>query len=66
LSKSITNALLKRTGPFSEVLKFIEAYEKANWQEVTRVMMVNGIRADAVYNAYLSSFGWYKKLLSVD
>ena len=65
LSKQVTEALVSRKGDFAEVLAFIEAYENANWQEVSRLMMIKQINNDDVYNAYVESFVWYRKLLNL-
>lgn len=65
ISKSIDDALLKREGELGEVLSFIEEYETASWQEVSRLMILKDIEMDAVYSAYLDSLRWYKELLTV-
>ena len=48
-----------------EDLSFIEEYETASWQEVSRQMVLRNIDMDAVYSAYLDSLRWFKELLTV-
>ncbi|MCR5774152.1 MAG: HDOD domain-containing protein [Lachnospiraceae bacterium] len=65
ISKTIDEALLKRKGDLGEVLSFIEEYETASWQEVSRQMVLRDIDMDSVYSAYLDSLRWFKDLLTV-
>ena len=65
MSKAIDAALLRREGELGEVLYFIEEYETASWQEVSRQMVLKNIDMDAVYSAYLDSLRWFKELLTV-
>ncbi len=65
ISKSINEALLGRTGSLGEVLSFIEEYETASWQEVSRQMILKEIDMDDVYKAYLESLTWYRDFLSL-
>ena len=48
-----------------EVLTFIEEYEKASWQEVSRLMILKDIEMNDVYKAYLDSLSWYRDLMAV-
>ena len=65
ISKSIDEALLHRKGELGEVLSFVEEYETASWQEVSRQMILKNIDMDAVYSAYLDSLRWFRELLAV-
>ena len=65
ISKSIDEALLHRKGDLGEILSFIEEYETASWQEVSRQMVLRDIDMDSVYGAYLDSLRWFKDLLAV-
>lgn len=65
ISKSIDEALLHRKGELGEVLSFVEEYETASWQEVSRQMILKNIDMDAVYAAYLDSLRWFRELLAV-
>ena len=39
-------------------------YENASWQEVSRLMVLQDIDMDSVYNAYISSLKWYRDLFT--
>lgn len=62
VSKEISNALIEHKGAFAPVLDFIIQYENANWQEVSRLMLVKDIDMDKVYDAYVQSLKWYRDL----
>ncbi|MCR5748028.1 MAG: HDOD domain-containing protein [Lachnospiraceae bacterium] len=64
ISKNIDDALLERKGDMGEVLTFIEEYEKASWQEVSRLMILKEIEMNDVYKAYLDSLSWFRDLMS--
>lgn len=58
----IRAALVDRTGKYAPVLDFMEHYETADWQEVSRQMILQDIDMDVAYNAYLESLKWYREL----
>ncbi len=62
ISKPIEDALLRNKGSFAEVLDFIKQYEKANWEEISRRMVLEGIDMKDVYDAYLDALRWYRDL----
>ncbi len=62
VSKPISDALLTNTGELAPVLNFIREYENASWQEVSRLMVLQNIDMDKVYNAYLGALKWYREL----
>lgn len=66
VSKEIENALIEDAGPFAPILDFIIQYEKADWQIVSRVMIVNNIEMNKVYEAYVNSLKWYYALFKED
>lgn len=61
VSKQIEKALVSKEGDFADVLNFVIAYENANWTEIDRIMLLNNIDSNAVYEAYKGSLEWYKK-----
>jgi len=65
VSKNIHKALVTNDGPFHDVLEYIELYEAGEWQEVSRLMLVNDISMDKVYEAYLNSLEWYRDLFKI-
>lgn len=64
VSKNISDALVDHKGIFSLPLEFITRYENADWQEVSRLMVVHNIGMDTVYDAYIRSLQWYRDMIS--
>jgi len=64
VSKEINQALLEGKGPFAEVLSFVNRYENADWQEVSRIMVLKNIDMNKVYDAYIDSLKWYRTLFA--
>lgn len=64
VSGDIRKALVERTGPLSPVLDFVMQYEDANWQEVSRQMLLGNISMETVQKAYMDTLLWYKELTS--
>lgn len=62
VSKDINDVLVNGDGLFAPIYDFILNYENANWQEVSRVMVIKNISVDEVYNAYKDALKWYKDL----
>ena len=60
VSKEISNALVEKKGDLAPIMNFMEQYENANWQEVSRLMIVMNLNMDDVYNAYTESLNWYR------
>ncbi|MCR4938430.1 MAG: HDOD domain-containing protein [Lachnospiraceae bacterium] len=65
VSKEIRQALLDKSGPFSQTLDFMMQYENASWQEVSRQMVVAGIDENTIYNAYVDALRWFKELFEI-
>ncbi len=61
--KSVKEALLYRTGKYASLYDFVLNYEKANWQEVSRQMILQDIDMNDLYEAYIDSLVWYRKLI---
>lgn len=64
VSKEIREALVDHKGKFAPVMDFITQYECANWQEVSRLMILKKIDMEQVNEAYLSSLTWYRDLFA--
>lgn len=64
VSGDIRKALVERTGPLASVLDFVMQYEDANWQEVSRQMLLGNITMDTVQKAYIDTLLWYRDLTS--
>ena len=62
VSKDISGALLDDTGKYAPVLDFINAYENANWSEVSRQLILKNAEDSAVYDAYTDALRWFRAL----
>jgi EAL and modified HD-GYP domain-containing signal transduction protein len=63
VSKNVREALLNNSGDFAKVLEFIKCYEDADWDEVSRILVIDDIVMDDVYAAYLGALRWYRDLI---
>ena len=67
VDEKIKDALVNKKGPFAPVLDLVYAYECADWDKATILMIQNNIDMDRVQAAYLDSIKWYRQLLqSID
>lgn len=66
VSGKIRAALLERIGSLAEVLHFIVKYESAEWQEVSRQLVLKNIEIPDVSHAWVSSLQWYAKLIAMN
>ena len=62
VSGEIRKALVDRDGKYAPVLDFILHYENADWQEISRQMILQKIDMDVVNSAYLKALMWYREL----
>lgn len=60
--KNVNRALVDQSGVLAPLYDFILSYEKANWQEVSRQMILQNIGMNDLYEAYLDALVWYRKL----
>lgn len=65
VSKNISDALIHKTGIFAPVIDFITEYEIADWQEVSRQMILRNIEMNQVSEAYITSLKWYRDLFAL-
>ncbi len=64
VSDDIQSALVDKKGKYFPVYEFILQYEAANWNVISRVLVVNGIRTSAIYDCYINSLTWYRDILT--
>lgn len=62
VSKNISDALIFHKGELAQLYDFIIQYENAGWSEIDRLVVVNALDTDAIYEAYIDSLKWYKNL----
>lgn len=58
----IREALINGSGKLSPVLELIQQYENANWQEVSRLLLLAKMDVKPVSEAYMNSLRWYRDL----
>lgn len=63
LSEEIKDALIRHEGSFAPLYEFMLNYEAAHWEEISRVMVLNKITVNDVYEAYHTSLKWYKDII---
>ena len=62
VSGEISDALTQHKGILAPVYDFIKQYEAANWQEISRVMIIRSIKMERIQDAYVQALKWYKNL----
>ncbi|MCM1026561.1 MAG: HDOD domain-containing protein [Roseburia sp.] len=58
----VRSALLDGTGCLAPVYDMMKQYERANWQEVSRQLLLAEMDAEKVCQAYVDALSWYKNL----
>lgn len=67
VDERIKEVLVDKKGPFAPVMELVYAYERADWDKATILMIQNNIDMESVKEAYLTSLKWYRRLLeSID
>ena len=64
VSEEIKNALVSRKGKFAPVLEFMEEYEMAEWQEISRLVILQNMDMEKLYEQYIDALKWYRDLMS--
>jgi EAL and modified HD-GYP domain-containing signal transduction protein len=59
----IRESLLSKTGIYSDMLRFYENYEYANWESVASFVEQHQLDASFVNDAYIASVKWYNDLI---
>lgn len=63
VSKDIREALVDGKGKFAAIREFTSQYEHGNWQEVSRLMILQNINMEAVNDAYIGAIQWYREMM---
>lgn len=59
----VSRALTKGDGPLANIMELITQYENANWQEVTRLLLLADVDVSVVNDCYMKSLQWYRELM---
>jgi len=62
VADDIRDSLLTKTGVYSDLLKFYENYEYANWEEISRFVEENQMDSQIVNDSYILAVKWYNDL----
>ncbi|MBE5871789.1 MAG: HDOD domain-containing protein [Lachnospiraceae bacterium] len=62
VSKNISAALVDKSGAYYEILYFMECYEAADWQEISRIMLLDKMDEAKLSEAYINTLEWYRDL----
>lgn len=63
MTEEVSRALIEGEGPLANIMELIRQYENANWQEVTRLLLLADIEVSTVNALYMKSLHWYKQLM---
>jgi len=63
VSDTIWEALAKSKGEFFDVLTLVNAYERADWKTVSRIMLLRNVDPGRLNQAFVDSLVWYRNLL---
>jgi EAL and modified HD-GYP domain-containing signal transduction protein len=66
VSEDIREALVERTGRYSVIFQFILEYEAANWNVVSRLLILNDLETEDIYQAYVDAMIWYNDIIGSD
>ncbi len=66
VTPDMRHALADHAGIFADTLSFVTHYEAGDWQEVSRLMILNHIEMADVQEAYADSLRWYQELSSIN
>lgn len=64
VSEDISDALVGRKGKYFPIFDFILAYESANWNHISRELILRELSSSDVYDAYLNALCWYRDILT--
>ena len=63
VADDIKDSLINKTGVYSDLLRFFEQYEYANWEAVSQFVEDNQLDPQFVNDAYISAVKWYNDLV---
>lgn len=66
LQPTIQAALLHREGELGKVLNLVDAFDKADWQQVTLECHQLGLSEQQVQDSYLQAIAWAEKCAQID
>lgn len=64
VDQRVYDALVNKSGELYRVMELVYAYEHANWDDVSILIIRNNIKVDAVCDAFVDALVWYHQLLN--
>lgn len=64
VDEKVRRALVEKDGDLYPVLELIYAYERADWDECSRLMIRRGVKVEDVNKAFVDAITWYNQLLT--
>ena len=62
VTKEISDALVYHKGELANIYSFVISYESADWQEISRQLIVLNVDTNTIYQAYTETVCWYKSM----
>lgn len=62
VTKEISDALVYHKGDLANIYSFVISYEAADWQEISRQLIVLNVDTNTIYQAYTETMCWYKSM----
>ena len=66
VADEIRDSIQTNLGPHSDLLRFFNDYEFADWDAVAAFAAENQLSSDQINNAYMASVRWYNDLINVE
>lgn len=64
VTSHIKDVLVNKEGEFYKVYELIIFYEMGDWQNVSRILILNNISVTEIFNLYIEALVWYSKVVS--
>ena len=64
MAGDVRQALIDGTGCLAPVYDMMKQYETANWQEVSRQLLLAEMDVKKVSDAYVNALSWYRSLMA--
>jgi len=64
LPKDIVEAILDEKGDLYKLLSFTKTYEEASFNEISRLLVLDEMDSNVVYDAYVDALKWFSNMFS--
>jgi len=63
LDEKVRQALVEKSGDYYQVLDLLYAYERADWDTVSVMILKHDLKVEDIVEAFIEALVWYKRLL---